>query len=241
MISLLLYSREKKELKYMKETSRSIYGRLSEETSFVNDFWENSEVVKFLKEHPIVDISCLDITANGGLGFAETVHQNNASGYIILLAVPEISPITYMRPTIMASSLLLRPLTSKAVDNAFREAFREHLRKFKKNDTGNLEISTRDGRQLVPFEQINFLEAREKKVIVNTDYAEFSFYSTLDKLSEKLPQGFIRCHRGFIISADKADRIVPSQNIIILRGGCEIPVSRSYKSCIKELREWTVS
>jgi len=241
MISLLLFSREKNELKCMKETSRSIGTRLSEENSFIYEFRESGELDKFLNEHPIIDISCMDITVKGGLGYAETVRQNNLSGYIILLAVPEISPITYMRPTIMASSLLLRPLTSKAVDNAFREAYREHLRKFKKKDAGNLEISTRDGRQLVSFEQINFFESREKKVIVNTDHAEFSFYSTLDKLSKKLPQGFLRCHRSFIVSTDKVDKIIPSQNIIILRSGCEIPVSRSYKSCIKELREWTVS
>jgi len=241
MISLLLYSREKNELKYMRDTSRSICGILSDENPFIYGFRESGELEKFLTDHPIVDISCLDITAGGGLGFAETVHKNNAAGYIILLAVPDISPVTYMRPSIMASSLLLRPLTAKAVDNAFREAFREHLRKCKQKDAGNLEVSTRDGRQLVPFEQINFFEAREKKVIVNTDHAEFSFYSTLDKLAEKLPQGFVRCHRGFIVSAGKVDKIIPSQNIVILRGGGEIPVSRSYKSCIRELREWTVS
>ena len=62
-----------------------------------------------------------------------------------------------------------------------------------------------------------------------------SFYDTLDNLEQKLDSDFVRCHRSFIIAKSRIKKVMLSKNLILLDNGYEIPLSRSYKSAIKEL------
>ena len=87
----------------------------------------------------------------------------------------------------------------------------------------------------IPYSQIYFFEAREKKVFVCTCREEFGFYHTIDKLEKDLPEQFIRCHRGFIVNTEKIRRISFSQNVIFLADDFNVPLSRSYKPLLRGL------
>lgn len=236
MISALLYSHEKKELSAINRLGKEIVCRISEDDWDFLSFSDKKTVLEFLGRNPVIDMSCIDIVDANGISVAERLRATNNNMYIILLTDASVSPVLYIRPTIMAGSLLMRPLTADAVKRVFTEAVVEYLRKFEKNDGESFVIDNRDGRQLVPFSRIIFFESREKKIFANTGSKEYSFYDTLDNLEQNLPEGFLRCHRSYIVARKRIKKIMLSQNIIILDNGYTVPVSRSYKSVFKELK-----
>lgn len=237
MVLMLLYSHIKKELKAIKKCGFEISCKISDDDWDFLDYCDRKLVTEFLNENPVVDISCVDVASEGGIEIAETLRSKNANTYIILIADAQISPTAYIKPSIMAGSLMLRPLTEETVKKVFFEALGEYIRKFhSESGASSFVIDNRDGRQLIPYEQIVFFESREKKIYVNTDGREYAFYDTLDNLEKQLSDGFIRCHRSFIVARSRIKKIMLSQNTVVLSNDYRIPLSRTYKSVLKELK-----
>lgn len=236
MISFLAFSDKKEELKNITDSTFEISANLSEDDWKIQGFFDIEKLKMFLSDNPIIDISCLDITVDGGIELAENVRKNNCNMYIVVVADTSISPTLYIKPSIMASSLLLKPITSETIKNVFLDCFKNYLKKFKQesSDTSFI-IDNREGRQLIPFGMIIFFEARSKKIFLNAEGTEYSFYDTLDNLEKRLDNSFIRCHRSFIIAKSRIKKVMLSKSLILLDNGYEIPLSRTYKGVIKEL------
>ena len=135
------------------------------------------------------------------------------------------------------TSLLLRPFDSAQVRCVVSKLVKTYFRKYFDNDVKEdvFVVESRDGKQLIPYSRISCFEAREKKVFVVTDNAEYSFYDTIENLEKELPKQFVRSHRGFIVNIDKVEKVLLSQSIIMLDDDTEVPLSRSYKSRFREL------
>lgn len=238
MITMLLYSHIKKELRLLKESGFEVSCRLSEDDWDFMQYHDLDEVDALLRKNPLIDIALVDVAQPGSIRLAEDMRSQNDRLYIILLANAETSPVTYIKPTIMAAGLLLRPIDQRLVKSVFTEAIRGLIR-MRSDAAGDDEafvIDNRDGKRLIPYSHISFFEARNKKIFVNTESEEYSFYDTLDEIEGRLNGGFIRCHRSFIISKNKIKKILLSQGVVLLEGDYQIPLSRSYKKAFKELR-----
>ena len=72
---------------------------------------------------------------------------------------------------------------------------------------------------------------------LNTGMEEYGFNDTLDRLETELEEGFIRCHRSFLVNKTMIESVWLSQNRQMLEDDIEIPLSRSYKPLIKEFLE----
>ena len=235
MISVLLYSHEKKELAAFGKHGKEAVCRLSEDDWRFIGYCECERVYSFLRERPLIDISCVDVAVKDGIVLAEELRCQSKEMYIILLADFSVSPTAYIRPSIMAGSLLMRPLTAESIKRVFIEAASEFIRKICSEGNEVLMIENKDGRQPVPYASIIFFESREKKIYANTGKNEYPFYDTLDNLEQRLPNGFIRCHRSFIVAKSRIKSIFISRSTIVLDDNSELPLSRSYKSVFKEL------
>ena len=154
---------------------------------------------------------------------------------MILIADGRTSPASYMKPTIMAGSLLLRPFHENEIRNAFREAFGSFFRVEEEHEKkGQFIFDNREGKWRIDYEHIYYFEAREKKVFLNTGTRELGFYDTMENIQRALPSWFIRCHRSFLINGKMIEKLLLGQNLVVLKDGWEIPVSRTYKKEIKE-------
>lgn len=236
MISMLFYSHDKRELIAFDKLGREVVSRVSDDDWDFLCYHDKKLVRDFLAKNPVIDLSCVDVADNGGVELAEALRRDNEEMYMILLADATVSPVVYIRPTIMAGSLLMRPLSRDSVKSVFFEAFRRYLRKFEESTGESFLIDNRDGRQLIPYSKICFFESRDKKIYVNAGTKEYSFYDTLDNLQDKLPEGFLRCHRSFIVARSYIKKIMLSQNMIVLENDSIVPLSRSYKSIFKEIK-----
>lgn len=237
MISMLLCSADNRELQYILSCSRELAFMESDERWEYVTCTDERTLEEAVAGRVSYDIVCIDLTLENGLEIAGMLRRNNPGAYIMVIADRTVSPLEYVRPAIMPAGLLLRPLNGKSLKSTLTENFAACLKRFYSDcsDTSFV-LDNRDGRQLVPYAQISYFESREKKIMLYTSKDQYSFYDTLDNLESSLPGDFVRCHRSFIVRKDKISKIMLSQGLLVLSGGEMIPVSRTYKATIKELR-----
>lgn len=234
MISMMVYDSRGEEREMMKHTIRQAAARLTEEKLELAYFERLEQMNVFLKGSPLLDMACYDVSAKGSIDFLERLRRQYKETLLLLIAEPSMSPMEYIRPTILASSLLLRPITEDRLMDNLSELWEQYQEKDSGEEEESLVIETREGKTFVPFSKIYYFEAREKKIYLRLKKQELTFYDTLEHLAERLPASFVRCHRSFIVSRSRIRRVMLSKNLIVLEQGMEIPLSRSYKPAFKE-------
>lgn len=236
MVSLWTYDKDSRELERLHALAKDLAAVLSE------DYW-NMELISALDklqarlaDHPLMDMLMYDVTPRNAIENLLGIRKNYREVLLMVIADLETSPMEYMKPGIMASSLLLRPWTKEQAHEVLKEFFQAYIEKYCQTDNKSMfVIESKEGKLHIPYEQIYFFEAREKKIFVCTGKEEYGFYHTIDKLAEELPEQFLRCHRGFIVNQYKIRKVILSQNIIYLTDGYDVPLSRSYKPVLKGL------
>ena len=234
---MLISSMSEKETGYICVRAKDMMGSMRDEMLEIHKCQTIEMLKKIVDSGEKADLACIDITIPEALELTKLFRSKNETAYIILIASLKISPVTYMKPSIRAESLILKPFQSQQVDMAVKEAIQEVLKKYQNPDIDKVfVVDNQEGRVLIEYSAIYFFEARNKKIYLNTGAREYGFYSTIEQLQEELGEQFIRCHRGFLVNQKKIERVVFAKNLLILTDGYEIPVSRTYKSILKEFR-----
>ena len=235
MTSVLIFSSLEEELKEITEHYKNIAARLDDDNWIFYTISKSAELSEVFIKALNIDVACIDVTDRMGVIVAENVRRKYQNSSIIIISDESVSPLLYIKPSICASALILRPYNNTHI-SILRDVLIEYRRSYVNADRSDCFIlENRDGKQLIPYNKIYYFESREKKIVLGTEFEEISFYGTLDCLEEKLPSGFIRCHRSFIISADKISSVKLSCNIVNLTNGSIIPVSRTYKNTVREV------
>lgn len=236
MISVIIYDRIERELCQLQKAVRNQAARLSDEYWNIMTACCRKEILEQEKKTPLLDAACMDITEGDDISCVEELRRKYKEMSLLLIADASIPPMSYVRPGIMASALLLRPCSEEEIDRVMGEFLRDYVEHFEVNQgERSFAIESKEGRLLIPFDRIYYFAARDKKIYVQTDRAEYGYYGTIDKLEGELPSYFMRCHRSFIVNIRKIEKVVLSQNIIYLSEGRDVPLSRSYKAVLKEL------
>lgn len=237
MFTIVNYSTEQKELKIIESKVLDKIAMLSDDDCKCHSFSNYSELESFLSKFDICDAICFDITDNNGISNVEAIRKQYRDSLIMLIADMSISPVEYMKPSIMAASLVIRPSDDGSFDKSISMLI-EALLKRNTDDTDSdavMSVNTGDGKIRIPYSDIMYFEAREKKIFISTNNHEYALYSTLDKLSQELPDSFVRCHKSFIVNKNKVFRVFLSRNEIELIGEHYVPVSRTYKPLVKAM------
>lgn len=234
MVHMVLYDSDSREACIIEKNVRELAAYNT------GDCWniEHIKDIGDLLSYPAgtrIEISCVDICSSEAIETVEMFRNKHKDTHIVLIADNNISPVKYMKPTILAAGLLLRPIEKTFLDACFNYIV-EYMEKTELDETKMIVLSDENGKNRIPYSDILFLEAREKKIFINTEKEEYGFYSTLDNLIEKLPENFRRCHRGFIVNTKYIKKVVLSENTIFLSTGHIVPLSRSYKADLKEFK-----
>lgn len=186
-----------------------------------------------LPEGALADMLLCDVTGEGALDRVRGLRAACREAMLLLIADGKMSPLEYLRPQILASSLLLKPYRRKQLEQVLGEFIGCWLSRAP--DPGkSLVIKTEQGRLVIPYSRICYLEAREKKVFVRLLSEEYSFYDTLGHIEEGLPEYFVRTHRSYIVNGRQIEGIRLADGLVTLRDGFQIPVSRSCRARVKE-------
>ena len=68
---------------------------------------------------------------------------------------------------------------------------------------------------------------------MRTQIEEIGVSETLEKMAEKMPSNFARCHRSFIVNMDLIMQVNMHENMLYLKDGMIVPFSRSYRKLFK--------
>lgn len=77
----------------------------------------------------------------------------------------------------------------------------------------------------IPHREIVYLESLGHTVNIHTRAEIITVYERLDKLSLLLPEGFLRCHKSFLVNMRRIRRFLDQD--VLLDAGAAIPLSRS--------------
>lgn len=234
MVSLVSVDGKKNEIKPLESVMRNISAYLSEDKWDFKFFGTSDEFKDYMNLQPLVDIGCVDVALNESMELLYSFRRQYDSSLLILIADPTISPMAYLKPGIRPDSLLMRPLSKEMVKEALSEVFASYLSTIVSEDNEkSYVVDGKEGKISIPYSNIFYFEAREKKIFIRTLNDEFGFYETIEKIQEELPDSFARCHRSYIINKDKISKVMLSQSLIEMESGFVVPLSRSYKPDFK--------
>ncbi len=233
MITSLTLLKKKGEYEPLLRTLRRFAAVYTDEMWSYPFFQSISETERFLETEPVVDLVNWDVTIDGALALLEKMRSQCQKACLMIIADMSISPMQYLKPGILPEALLLKPINSDDMENVVRALFEVFIRRMDAQEDAFL-VETREGKQYIPMEQIDYFEAKEKKVFVRVKSFEYGFYDTLDTLEKRLPSGFIRCHRSYIVNMKRARGMISADSIIRMADGARVPFSRSYKHILKE-------
>ncbi len=238
MISILAYSQEKEELEIIKDSTIDATMMSTKEEWTTNCFQTLKELEKFLEDQPQLEMGCFDVTKNGSLDRLSNIRKEYRNMLLMLIADTSMSPMDYVRPDILASSLILRPFERKDLKEKWIDMIHKYM---DENHLGQQEevfsFDTREGKVQIPYHQIYYLESRDKKIYIRLLKKEIPFYGTLEELEELLPENFARCHRSYMVNVDNIEEVHISQSEIIMNNDIFVPLSRSYKSQFKSIKK----
>lgn len=235
MAEMLIYDRDKGEVKILEDCARRTVAYQSDDRLFIREFPGKEKVEAYLEEGNLLDLAIMEISGERDIRMAEQVRGKGELLDMMLIADSGISPMKYMTPKIRACSLLLRPYEKMEAAEVVQEFVSEFYRKQRDADEERaLLIENREGKTAVPYSQIYYLEVREKRIYIRLRDREYSKYDTLENIIKTLPENFLRCHRSFVFNVSYFQRVKLSENLIYLEHGIQVPLSRTYKTDIKE-------
>lgn len=230
MISMLIYSCKQDEFELLKEIAKDAVAYDSDESLDVIKISSVKDVEKQLLEN--IEIGIIDITEKEGLQVARALRLRFPKLDIVIISDNTISPVLYLTPDIRAAALLLKPFVYSEIRRSMQSLF--VTMQLEENNVDFFSFENEGGKRRIPYSEILYFEARNRRIYIRLQYKEYGIHGTMDALEQKLPEIFQRCHRGFIVNVGYIRKAWYSKNYIDLKNHMEIPLSRSYKTTIKE-------
>lgn len=235
MTSVLLFDRDKKEQELIRKKISDSVAILSDDSLDCNMCGSVEQADEHIAKDKALDLSMLEVSADEDIGLTRRVREFSEQADMMIMADSSISPMKYMTPDIRACSLLLKPYRPEDMDTVVREFMAAYYRKREvPSEENSIVIENRDGRIVVPFSHIYYIEAREKKVFFRLRDREYSKYDTLENVKASLPPSFLQSHRSFVFNTSYLDKVKLSENTVYLEHGIMVPLARSFKASIKE-------
>lgn len=230
MISMLV-SEEEKDIELLIETAKEIVAKSGD---------EQLEIFFVTEEHPLeellrmekMDAAIVDVTKEEGISIAKELRIKYPEVEILIISDATISPIVYLNPEVRAASLLLRPFEKELMESTISK----FLELFESEESDEcLMVEEKGGKHRIPYRKIHYMEARDRRVYARLENIEYGIFETMDRLAEHLPKEFVRCHRSYIVNYIYIEHVKYSENFILLSDNQIIPLSRSYKTALREV------
>ena len=192
---------------------------------------------KWINEDKLADIIVCDVTCPENISLLKHARERHPQSLIIPVADLSVPAFMYVCPEIAPYSLIWKPPVKEQVADVMLQVLHNFVPDHDK-DTKKEPYVTLESRQTVhriPYNQIFFFEAREKKCFARVKTGEYPFYDTLGHLSERLPNTFLRCHKSYLVNVDQVKKLDRKERMLILDDGVMIPVSRNCYAKVKEV------
>lgn len=133
------------------------------------------------------------------------------------------------------AGVLLFPLREDLMRATLRRVFNDYLSLHESEPDERYMVVTSSGTtQRVAYRDILYLEAQNKTLNICLRHHALTVRASLNELERTLPEGFLRCHRSYIVNCSYIERFDSAQMMLELTTGERLSVSRSCKSALLE-------
>jgi len=189
-----------------------------------------------------VDVIITDVFLNGrpdGIKLAETVNSlPSLSKPFLFLTNFRDRQIFKRAHLILPFSFLLKPFNELAVLYAIEvtvEKFYAQRNEFTNPRRDYFFIKKKESFKKIKITDILFIEVESRYCNIVTENEKFLIQISLSKILELLDiKQFRQTHRNYVANIEKIQEIVPGDNLIILYGNHQVPLSDKYKGFINQ-------
>lgn len=197
-------------------------------------FQKTEQLKPYLDCEDAMRLMICDVTHASVLPVLEEIRTRNPKMLLVLVADGSVPPVRYIRPTILPTALLWRPVENENITNTLWEVVCALPKEQAEDDEQNqFSLEVRGVHQRFSYKDILFFESRDKRLYLHLQRREIPFPGTLEHLTETLPDEFIRVHKSYIVNRTRVSQVQYGQNLVYLDGGMCLPISRSYKADVK--------
>ena len=170
----------------------------------------------------------IDLKDNiSGLEIAEKIREIDKNIYIIFVTGHfEYSLVAYKYKTF---DFLQKPLTKERFEETILRLYSDIF----DNKTKYLHLD--NNKTVIRQNSIRFIKKDGMKVIFHTDSRDYQTYSSFSKISEMLPDNFVRCHKSYIVNMAKITDIDMSDNVISFTPSDKCYIGPKYKENFMEV------
>lgn len=161
------------------------------------------ELLKYSKSNP-VDVFILDIKFDSnisGIDIANKIRSTNKNAYIIFATGHlEYLILAYKCKTF---DYLPKPISMENLESTILRLFNDIT-----ETTSNKNFIHIDNKDtLIKSDSILFIEKSKNNIIFRTTDSEYCVSSSFNKLMDKLPSNFVRCHKSYIVNTKNISSI----------------------------------
>lgn len=177
-----------------------------------------------------VDVVMLDINLKSnktGIELAKEIRKINKNIYIIFTTGHlEYAMLAYKVKTF---DYLAKPINYDRLEETIIRLFDDVTstpKRYLKIDNKNT---------LVDESEIQYIKRDGMKLVFHTDSRDYDTYSSFNKLQDKLPKNYIRCHKSCIANINQIKDVEPVSGTITFKSGDTCGIGPKYKSDLMEV------
>ncbi len=181
------------------------------------------------------DTSCPDLiffhTDHGEkLALLHEIRRRYEWAELVIISGQSQSAAQYIDPEIRPLLLLQEPLNQSDLMGQIAK-LGQYICKKQERESFYHRFSFKEGkhRHIVPYSNIHYFEARNKKIVLYQDEEEMEFYDSFSRMEEHLPEYFVRCHRSYIVNILRTTEFDFANHQICLSDQRKIPISKKYR------------
>lgn len=168
------------------------------------------DTLEYIKQN-VVNVIFLDIDLKSnitGLDLAKQIRKVNNNAYLIFNSAHlEYILVAYKYKTF---DFIPKPITSERLEETVLRIIDDLNTENVKNEF----IRLNNKNTIINQDSIKFIKKDGMKLVFYTDTRKYETYSSFNKISNKLPSNFVRCHKSYIANINKITNIDSNDNLI---------------------------
>lgn len=191
------------------------------------------DLLEYVKESE-VNVLFLDIDLKNklsGIDLANSIRTFNKDAYIIFTSAHlEYILIAYKCKTF---DFIPKPITLERIEETIIRLMDDMSSK--SNSSSFIRINNKN--TIINPDHINFIKKDGMKLVFYTDTRTYEAYSSFNKISNDLPNNFVRCHKSYIANINKISNINSNTNSITFnnKNNYECCIGPKYKNNLMEV------
>ena len=218
----------------------------------IHEMASRAELESFVSEGRAIDILITDINlgtdAADGISMVRDLFPTGSKTQVIYAT----GYIEYCTPVYETQHVyfLVKPIRQSALDDALKKALEnlagQNAQGGRDSQAGqgtradvppksspcSLTFNVRGRTIVVDADRIEYLESERRKLRLHADGSVVEVYCSLADAQDMLPEGFVRCHKSFVVNL--ADIVEIGKDDILVKSGSRVPMSQKRRHEVKE-------